>query len=444
MNRIFSFIIIAIILFSCGQQKEKQIIELHSENGYGVFMPGRKIIFPNNDSIQYKGIPDELEEFVVRSMALQSDQYYWELYKKGKINKDQFLNIVSHYQIDTTKLSNIPLDYQVEIVIGTNQKGKRVIIIDSDNNEDFSNEKILEYEFPLSKEEQKEIDNTLPTIVTRYEFYENGNIIQKSINLKPSPYKGALGLGYNTENEIEKKYDLFISIPEHKTGEIELDKTKYNVFVSNGFAGVTFSPQRTAIFFSKSTAQTPSQLDGDIPYQIGDIFNSNGSDYLIESISLWGDTLSLKYIGENVQQTGITEGFFIPEFNAKKLDNSIFDLAQYPDKYVLIDFWGTWCNPCIKLIPELKQLNSDFKNKDFALVSVAFDKDVNKVIGYVEQEKMNWTHIFVDQNESNKNSLVEVFKVTSFPTTILVAPDGKIVARNKTMDELREILKNAL
>lgn len=54
---------------------------------------------------------------------------------------------------------------------------------------------------------------------------------------------------------------------------------------------------------------------------------------------------------------------------------------------------------------------------------------------------MNWEHVFVNQTQPKKNCLVEKLKVTSFPTTILIAPHGKIIARNKTMSELKKILK---
>jgi len=444
MKRVVILIIVAITIFSCNSQKKDLLINLHPENGYGVFMPGNKIIFPNNDSIEYKGVPNEIKEFVVRSMSLQSSQYYWELYKKGKIDKEVFLNVVSRFQIDTTNLDNISYDCQVLILIGTNKKEKRVIIIDSDNDEDFSNEKILEYEFPLSIEEQKKIHDILPTVLTSYEYYYEGNVLNKSIELMPSPYKGTLDVRYNTNNETEKKYDLFISVPNHKKGEIIIDNTKYEVFAANRFTSPTYSTDNTSIFIYSIDEKTPSESDGDIPYKIGDVINLKEKDYKLDTISIWGDTIKLKYLGKNSHSTGITEGKFIPEFVAKKLDNSVFSLAQYPDKYILIDFWGTWCNPCITLIPELKEIKAEFEDKNFTIVSVAYDRDAQKVLDFVEKEQMNWDHVFVSQTQTDKNSLVEKLKVTSFPTTILIAPDGKIIARNKSINELKEILKKTL
>jgi len=93
----------------------------------------------------------------------------------------------------------------------------------------------------------------------------------------------------------------------------------------------------------------------------------------------------------------------MPKFEAKHLDNSIFELKQHPNKYILLDFWGTWCIPCIKFIPELKKINSEFSHDKFVLVSVAYDNDPKNVADFISKENMNWEHIFVSQNQANKN-----------------------------------------
>jgi len=71
------------------------------------------------------------------------------------------------------------------------------------------------------------------------------------------------------------------------------------------------------------------------------------------------------------------------------------------------------------------------------LLSVAYDRDAAKVQEFIR----NWERVFVDQKQADRNSLIEKLKVTSFPTTLLIAPDGKVIAGNKSIDELKEILK---
>jgi thiol-disulfide isomerase/thioredoxin len=435
--------LIFILLIGCNNSKTDFVVDLNSQEGYGVFIPGIVMLMPSKDTLNYRNVPKNIDEYVVRSLILQTDQYYWNKYLAGKIEKDRFEKIVNNYNIDTTKLSDSNVDCDVLFLIGT-KEDKRVIIVDSDNDEDFGNEKIFEYEYPLSNEKQKEIQDSLPVVLTQFEYFENNHLLTKEIKIKPSPYKGSMGIRYNTDNVVEKKYDILVSIPEFKKGTISLNGQDLEIFVSNGFSRVNYFKDRVSLFISSDADSLPLASEGDIPYQIGDIFNVKGHDYLVDSITSWGDKLFFKYIGLNIKPIGITEGFYMPNFKAKHFDNSIFELNQHPNKYILLDFWGTWCNPCIALIPELKALNSVFGDKNLTIVSVAYDRKTQKVIDFVKKEQMNWEHVFVNQTQPDKNSLVEKLKVTSVPTTILIAPDGKIIARNKTMNELKEILKNAL
>lgn len=158
-----------IILVGCSESKTDLTIKLNSQEGYGVFMPGRVILWPSPDSLFYRNVPKNIDEYVVRSLPLQRNQYLWNSYLDKKIPKEQFEELINYYKIDTTKLSDSNIDCEVLFLIGT-KEGKRVIIVDSNNNEDFGDEKILEYEYPLSNEKLKEIENTLPTISTQYEY----------------------------------------------------------------------------------------------------------------------------------------------------------------------------------------------------------------------------------------------------------------------------------
>ena len=161
MKRIVYFILI--LLIGCSDSKTDFIIKLNSQEGYGPFIPGRVILWPSNDSLFYRNVPEDIEEYIVRSLLLQPTQYYWNRYLDKKIEKEQFENIAKYYKIDTTKLTNARVDCEVLFLIGT-KSNKRVIIVDSDNDEDFGNEKILEYEYPLTNEKQKEIENKLPIV----------------------------------------------------------------------------------------------------------------------------------------------------------------------------------------------------------------------------------------------------------------------------------------
>lgn len=436
-------LILFLLLTACSNTTTSFKVDLKSVEGYGVFLPGNKILFPINDSVYYRNVPNDISEFVVRSLTLQLDQYYWNRYLKKQIDKNTISQIIDYYKIDTTKLANVYVDCEVLVLIGDKNE-RRVIIVDSDNDEDFADEKIIEYDYPISLEKQKEIEQNLPVILTQYEYFENEEVQTKSVKLMPSPYKGTLGINYNTDNEVEKKFFLFISFPEYKQGVITLNKTNCEIIASNSFSTNIYETNRTKLFVFPRTGIVPSELNGDIPFGIGDIFNVRGNDYVIDSISKWGDNLFLDYIGKNTHPYGVTEGFYAPKFNTYYLDKSLFTFEDYESKYILFDFWGTWCNPCIKLIPELQKLNNDYKDKNFVLISVAFDSDPNIVYDFINENKMYWQHLFVNQTPFDKNSIIAKLKISTYPSLLLISPDGEIIARNKQIDEIRMILNDKL
>jgi thiol-disulfide isomerase/thioredoxin len=436
-------LIICVLLVGCKTPKTDFIVKMTNQDGYWKFIPGRVILWPVTDSLNYRNVPKDIEEFVVRKMVLQSDQYIWNQYLNGKIDKSQIENYIEQNNFDTTKLSRQNIKCEVLLLIGT-KSNRRVIIVDSNNNLDFGDDKVLEYPYPLSIDEQKRIEDSLPSVLTHYEYFENNKTLIREVKIQPSPYKGALGLSFNTTDQIEKKYFLFASISEYKKGNLNLRGSNLEIYLTNGFSRVDFHLDKVSLFITDKPDSLQPEIEGNIPYKIGDVFNVKGRDYLIDSISNWGDNLFIKYLGKNTKPIGFTEGFFMPKFEAKRLDNSAFELNQHPQKYILLDFWGTWCTPCIKLIPELKKLNSKFSSEKFVLVSIAFDSDPHYVADFVNKESMNWEQIYVNQNQKSKNSLIEKLKITSFPTTILIDPAGKIIARNKSIDQLIEILNKKI
>ena len=428
------------------------VVELKPQEGFGPFDWMHAFAIPSRDPLTYTNVPKDIDEYVVRKLILSWEHYYWLLYLNNEIDSEMFENLVEHYrfQMDDSKLSD-SLTGAVLILIGT-RGGKRVIIIDSDNDKDFGNEKILEYEYPLTVEEQEKIKNSLPVISVQFEYVENGQIRSRKVDVRPTPYAGWITMTFESavNEEIQNKYQLFFTIPEHKKGEMKINGVDFDVFVANCFSVPDYSKDRhsifgvagVSVFINPKSTPLLSEREGNIPHKIGDIFNVAGYEFSLDSISRWGDQLFIKHIGKNERATGVTEGFYLPDFTANYLNGAVFDLEKYADKYILFNFWGTWCAPCIAKIPELKKFNAEFSdNKNFVLVNVAFDNDREKVLNFVAKENMNWPQLFVNQRQRDENSLINKLRITSYPTMILVSPERKIIGRNyREIDELKELL----
>lgn len=131
-----------------------------------------------------------------------------------------------------------------------------------------------------------------------------------------------------------------------------------------------------------------------------------------------------KKIKEEIWPVGAA-GEKVTEFKLKGDDGTEYDFAKLAEgkKYVLLDFWASWCGPCRKELPNVKKAYQAFKDKGFEVVSISIDKDEAAWRKALKEEGMEWPN-FRDQG------VADLFKVKSVPTVYLLDNEGKIVAAN--------------
>lgn len=116
----------------------------------------------------------------------------------------------------------------------------------------------------------------------------------------------------------------------------------------------------------------------------------------------------------------------IPNFKLQDLDNQTVELAELLKKGpVLLDFWATWCKPCLKAFPKLNELHNKFKGQGLTVLGVNEDSPRNqaKVKPFVRSLKSSFP-VVLDKN----NDLMRRLAVRNLPTSILISPEGKIIA----------------
>ena len=124
----------------------------------------------------------------------------------------------------------------------------------------------------------------------------------------------------------------------------------------------------------------------------------------------------------------IAKGQPSPQFNFPDIHGKMVSLESLKGKYVYIDAWATWCNPCLKEIPSLKELEKEYHDKNIAFVSLSLDKkeDKDKWKKMVAEKDLQGIQLFEDME--GQSNFVQMYNISNIPRFILIAPDGTIVS----------------
>jgi len=139
------------------------------------------------------------------------------------------------------------------------------------------------------------------------------------------------------------------------------------------------------------------------------------------------------------------QGKKAPEFSAVLEDGSEFNLSDLRGKYVLLDFWGSWCPPCRRDNPNLVELYSKYNSRGFELVSVAIEKNEKTWKKAVEKDGLIWPyHILNTSRLVATHPLALKYQVKDLPSKFLINPQGLIVGTNLSKAETMAILDKNL
>ncbi len=285
--------------------------------------------------------------------------------------------------------------------------------------------KSSQFAFLASPGDNIEFKGEVTDFINAYPTGTKANDDLASLNSQIFPL---LNKSVNTQLQINKLDESDPSIPSLKESMAKLDERVIEMkheFVSS-------NPNSEAAAWYLSDMMVRSQIDQEKAIEVFKSLDKNLANYpFYQAVALRVDGIESTKVGK-VMPNFVTEA---------TMDGETFELNDLRGKYVLIDFWGTWCAPCIAEMPKVKAYKEKYADK-LVILGVNNGDTMEKIIKFVEPKGYDWAQILSD---NGTDDLVLKLNVAGFPTKFILSPEGEILNRfvgdtEEAFDVLDEIL----
>lgn len=414
-------------------------LPLHFENGYGPFLHSASggIYRPIENSKplgewdgsykclhELKNIPKNWKNVNRIEFDMNIYQEVYECYSAGNMTKEYFemLKESWNWTPDENFESPTPMNSNFTIIQGIDEKGKERFIWDKNGNYDFSDDAEIKIVNPPLREgnnylkyhkRHKQIEDSLLKIpfTQQYSYLYQGKRIDTVFNF------------ILEKDDIERK--AIMSIPTYAKTFLSQNGKKIPIAISWGFGnpfGLIHTHELIVITHDSLNFNTADQS---LVKSLSDFFEIDGQNYQFLGIDRKTRELILVKYDKGISLYLPQEGSLAPLFEATDAFGNVISLESLRGKYVLLDFWGTGCKPCIEEMPEMEKLHELYGNRNFVMLGIA-EGDKERIATITQMQGATYAQIVGDDSEA----LFKKYQVLGLPRTFLINPQGYIIKRN--------------
>jgi peroxiredoxin len=117
-------------------------------------------------------------------------------------------------------------------------------------------------------------------------------------------------------------------------------------------------------------------------------------------------------------------GDLAPDFSTLTISGEEISLSDFRGKYVLLNFWGSWCQPCYTALPDLWEAYEEFSDDDFAIIGIALESSEETATTFIESYKIKWPNVV--ELVDSEQTIIKSYNVQGYPSYYLIDKEGKI------------------
>lgn len=320
-------------------------------------------------------------------------------------------------------------DYVVNVPLTEDEEGAMAFLVNSDSGEKIDSVLVSDGAAVF----KGSVESALPTVLVLdgrrvgMLFLEPGNI---NVNVKGQEVTGtALNEAYNALaanlGELAAQFRAVQGNDEAANVERERIEALYTATLDSVMKANISNPLGYTLFcdmaYNMSLDELQKALDAEP--------------------SLRGYKRIQKLLNAAINKATTQPGNMYKDFAVTQPDGSVKKLSDYvgKGKYVLVDFWASWCGPCIRQTAVLKDILAEYGDKGLEVLGVAVWDKLDDTLNGIKTHDLPWEQILDAQSIPT-----ELYGISAIPTIILFSPEGKILSRDKQSDELKADVKAAL
>ena len=309
-------------------------------------------------------------------------------------------------------------DSRVSWINALDADGEEVFYFDSDNDEDFADEKPV---YPEDISYGIRAYGIHAESKVHFEYTDGEQIKEKTVPVAVVQFEQ-----YGSKKRSPDNPKFEGQVFDMRVGSVELNGEKVGLAIVPTSDAATYHGRGGRIIWDlNKDGIFENETESSECYRTDSPFNILGRSLQVERISPSGDKIVLVPADVEVSpKIEITKGELAPEFAVVDVHGDTLRLADFRGRHVLLDFWFTTCGPCIEDTPELVEIYSAKQAHGLEIIGISVDKSRKAVLRYVEKNGIEWPQVIEVENETKPT---KIYNISGFPSYVWVGPDGVVI-----------------